>query len=128
MCLCLLEWHWLSFLRHWGDEMIESAWWRQDTLLSGKRGDLGLLCLLLHVLIHLHVRCRDCLYLVLVSRHLFMKWLTPNKWLTELHAIVRPFFRELIVIWDRCTPVSGSSYNMQLVIPRLLSTLCFCNK
>jgi len=31
-----------------GDEMIESAWWRQDTLLSGKKGDLGLLCLLLH--------------------------------------------------------------------------------
>jgi len=62
-----------------GDEMIESAWWRQDTLLSGKSGDLGLLCLLLHVLIHLRVRCHDSLCLVLISRHLFMKWLTPNK-------------------------------------------------
>jgi len=63
----------------WVDEMIENLWWRQDTLLSGRRGDLGLLCLLLHVRIHLRVRCHDSLNLMLISRHLFMKWLTPNK-------------------------------------------------
>jgi hypothetical protein len=66
----------------WGDEIM-SAWWRQDTLLSGRRGDLWLLCLLLHVLIHLCVRYHDTLHLMLKSQAPIYEIVEPKQVLLE---------------------------------------------
>ena len=80
--------------------LICFSWWSNNTMhgtgvdrrLSGGTCDNQLLCLLLHILVHLIKYCMNASFSWSNFRHLSMKWLAPKS-----SAIWRPFFRDLIV-------------------------------